>query len=172
MKALLVIDVQNDFCPGGALPVEEGDRVVPEINRVMDDFPLVVASQDWHPPKTRHFERWPPHCIRETEGAALHPDLRREPISLIVRTGTGELDDGYSAFEATNVNLEQFLKENDVDELYIAGLATDFCVRCSALDAARAGFNVRVIENAIAAIGDPEPAMREMKEAGIKFVRL
>ena len=172
MKALLVVDVQNDFCPGGALAVSEGNKVVPVINRLMDDFPIVVASQDWHPPETQHFEKWPPHCIRETEGAALHPDLRRELISRVFQKGTGDRDDGYSAFEATNADLHQFLKENEVDELYIAGLATDFCVCSSALDAVRAGFRVRVIENAIAAVGDPKPAMHEMMEAGIEFVRL
>jgi nicotinamidase/pyrazinamidase len=170
MKALLIVDVQNDFCPGGALAVAGGDKVVPVINRVMDDYPLVIASQDWHPPASAHFAKWPPHCIAGTPGAELHPGLRRE-IAQVFKKGTGERDDGYSAFEATNADLEKFLKTRGVEELDIVGLATDFCVRASALDAARKGFRVRVLTNATAAVGDPEPALREMREAGIELVQ-
>ncbi|MEI8234907.1 MAG: isochorismatase family protein [Verrucomicrobiota bacterium] len=170
MKALLIVDVQNDFCPGGALAVPEGDRVIPVINRVMDGFPLVVASQDWHPRATAHFDKWPPHCVAGTPGAALHPGLRRERIAHLFRKGTGDRDDGYSAFEATNTDLEKFLKERGVDEIEVAGLAAEYCVCASALDAVRRGFRVRVIANAIAAVADAEPALRTMREAGVELV--
>jgi len=172
MKALLIVDVQNDFCPGGALAVPEGDKVVPVINRVIDDFALVVASQDWHPPATAHFRKWPPHCVAGSPGAELHPGLRRDRIAQVFRKGTGDLDDGYSAFEATNADLGKFLKDLNVDELFVAGLATDYCVRASALDAVRKGFRVRVLTNAIAAVADPAPALREMREAGVSLVEM
>jgi nicotinamidase/pyrazinamidase len=170
MKALLIVDVQNDFCPGGALAVPGGDKVVPVINRLLDDYPLVIASQDWHPAITAHFQNWPPHCVADSKGAELHPGLRRDRIAHLFKKGTGEQDHGYSAFEATNANLENFLKERGVDELDIVGLATDYCVRASAIDAARKGFRTRVITNAVAAVGDAEPSLREMREAGVEIV--
>lgn len=172
MKALLIVDLQNDFCSGGALAVPGGDKIVPVINRLMDDYQLVIASQDWHPRSTAHFAKWSPHCVAGTSGAELHPELRRDRIAQFFKKGTGERDDGYSAFEATNANLAEFLTDRGVDELDIVGLATDFCVRASALDAQRKGFRVRVLTNAVAAVGDPEPALREMHDAGIELIKV
>ncbi|MEN3027045.1 MAG: nicotinamidase [Chlorobiota bacterium] len=170
MKALLIVDVQNDFCPGGALAVPEGDAVVPVINRLMDAFPLVVASKDWHPTETTHFQKWPPHCVQGTWGAEFHPRLRADKIDQVLLKGTGTQDDGYSAFEATNVNLAEYLRQRGVTELYITGLATDYCVRASTLDALREGFRTYVVTDAIRAVnvnpGDGEQALQEMQQAG------
>jgi nicotinamidase/pyrazinamidase len=174
MKALLIVDVQNDFCPGGALPVPDGDAVVPVINSLMDAFPLVLASKDWHPPQTVHFEKWPPHCVQGTPGAEFHPQLRTDKIQLVLLKGTGNRDDGYSAFEATNVNLAEYLRQQGVTELYITGLATDYCVRATTLDAVREGFRTYVVTDAVRAVnvnpGDGERALQEIQEAGAILV--
>jgi nicotinamidase/pyrazinamidase len=172
VKALLIVDVQNDFCPGGALAVPGGDEIIPVINRLMDDYPLIIATQDWHPAGSAHFKKWPPHCVAATPGAELHPALHRERIAKIFKKGTGQDEDGYSAFGATDDDLEYFLKDRLVDELDIAGLATNFCVLASALDAALKGFRVRVVTNAVAAVGDPGPALLKMRQAGIGLVEL
>lgn len=175
MKALLIVDVQNDFCPGGALPAPEGDKVVPVINRLMDKFDLIVASKDWHPQETVHFQKWPVHCVRDTRGAEFHPDLNAQKIHQVFYKGTGNKDDGYSAFEATNLNLADFLRERGVDELYVTGIATDYCVRASAIDAAKAGFKTYVVEDAVAAVnvnpGDDQRAFEDMKKAGVTVVQ-
>jgi len=175
MKALLIVDVQNDFCTGGALAVPDGEKVVPVINEVMDRFKVIVASKDWHPKKTKHFEKWPVHCVQDTFGAAFHPQLDVEKIQEVFLKGTGNEDDGYSAFEATSNNLEQFLHSHKVDDLYVCGLATDYCVLSSALDARKKGFNVLVIEDAARGVevekGDVERAIEEMKHMGIVFVQ-
>ncbi|HLF20377.1 MAG TPA: nicotinamidase [Bacteroidota bacterium] len=174
MKGLLVVDVQNDFCPGGALAVPEGDKVVPVINALMDKFPLVVASKDWHPKQTVHFQKWPVHCVHNTKGAEFHPNIVSTKIEQVFLKGTGNKDDGYSAFEATNLDLEQFLRQKGVGELFVSGLATDYCVRASAIDAAKKGFKTYVITDAIAAVnvhaGDDEKALEDMKSAGVKLV--
>ena len=174
MKALLIVDVQNDFCPGGALGVEGGDEVVPIINELASEFDLVVASRDWHPEDTVHFEKWPIHCVKGTKGAEFHPDLNQDAIHQFVVKGTENKDDGYSAFEATNLNLAEFLKEKEVDTLYVAGLTTDYCVKFSAIDAAKNGFDTRVIVDATRAVeahpGDKEKAVQEMKKAGCSMV--
>ena len=174
MKALLIVDLQNDFCPGGALPAPEGNRVVPVINRIMDKFDLVIASKDWHPRETYHFTRWPVHCVRDTPGAAFHPDLQTAQIQFTFLKGTGEKDDGYSAFEATNENLMKYLNKNHVDELYIAGLTTEYCVKETALDAVRNEFNTLVISDAIAGVHEHEEdvpeALGEMKQEGVKLI--
>lgn len=173
MKALLIVDVQNDFCPGGTLAVKDGDRVVPVINGLMDRFDLIVASRDWHPRETAHFEKWPPHCINDTKGADFHPDLNRGKIHEVFLKGTGDEDDGYSAFEATNVDLEKYLMAHGVSELYITGLATDYCVKSSAIDAARKGLNTIVISDAVRAVnvtpGDDARALDAMKKAGVRI---
>ncbi|MGB2868842.1 MAG: nicotinamidase [Bacteroidota bacterium] len=172
MKALLVVDVQNDFCPGGSLAVPEGDKVVPVINELMDKFPLVVASKDWHPSQTVHFQKWPVHCVHNRPGAEFHPGLKSVKIKQVFLKGTGNKDDGYSAFEATNLDLEKFLKQNGVTELYVTGLATDYCVRASAIDGAKKGFSTLVVTDAIAAVnvhpGDDAKALEDMKKAGVK----
>ncbi|HET9868942.1 MAG TPA: nicotinamidase [bacterium] len=174
MKALLIVDVQNDFCPGGALAVPDGDRVVPVINKILGAFPLVVASKDWHPPRTVHFDKWPPHCVQGTPGAEFHPDLDQSRIKKVFLKGSHDRDDGYSAFEATNADLAAYLREQGVEELYIAGLATDYCVKATALDAEKNGFEAFVIEDAVAAVnakaGDDEKARRAMRKAGVTLL--
>ena len=174
MKALVIVDLQNDFLPGGALPAPGGNKIVPEINRLMDQFDLVVASRDWHPADSSHFDRWPPHCVRETEGAAYPEELDSEKIDKEFLKGTGGRDDGYSAFEATSANLDTYLKEHNVDELYCCGLTTEYCVKSTALDAVKNGYRTIVISNATAGVkanpGDEEKAYRDMKEAGVKVI--
>lgn len=169
-KALLIVDVQNDFCPGGALAVKNGDKIIPVINRVMDIFDIVISSQDWHPEKTVHFEKWPQHCVAGTKGAEFHPNLMKEKINLKLLKGTDNKDDGYSAFEATNASLTNFLRENSIEELYVCGLATDYCVKASAIDAATQGIRTYVITDAIGAVnaqpGDDEKALQEMLGKG------
>ncbi len=174
MKALLIVDVQNDFCTGGTLAVPEGEKVVPVINNLMDRFNVIVASKDWHPERTKHFEKWPVHCVQNTYGSAFHPQLDAEKVQEVFLKGTGNKDDGYSAFEATSNNLEQFLRDHSINDLYVCGLATDYCVLTSALDAHRKGFNVLVIEDAIRGVdvvkGDVERSIEEMKHMGIVFI--
>ncbi len=173
-RALFVIDVQNDFCPGGALPVPHGDEVVPVINKLMPKFDLVIATRDWHPKETVHFEKWPVHCVQGSKGAEFHPNLETEKIHKIISKGTGNKDDGYSAFETEELDLAEFLRENGIEETYFTGLATEYCVKASALDAAKNGFKTFVIEEAIRGIdlnpGDVEKAKKEMNEAGIKII--
>lgn len=174
MKALLIVDVQNDFCSGGTLAAPEGDRVVPVINRLMDAFSLIVASKDWHPEVTVHFDTWPKHCIQGTKGAELHPDLKQDRVDQLALKGTRDRDEGYSAFEATNIDLEAFLKDRGVDSLYLTGIATEYCVKESALAAVKKGFSTYVIRDAVQGIGvhegDIEKAFQDMKTAGVKVI--
>jgi nicotinamidase/pyrazinamidase len=174
MKALLIVDVQNDFCPGGALAVPEGDKVVPFINKLMDLFPLVIASKDWHPKDTVHFQKWPPHCVQNTPGADFPPALNASQISKIFLKGSKNKDDGYSAFEATSDDLEKFLRKKGVTDLFIAGLATDYCVKATALDADKRGFETFVVEDAVAAVnvkeGDGAKALKAMAKAGVTLI--
>lgn len=174
MKALVIVDVQNDFCPGGALAAPEGDKVVPVINKLIDKFDFIVASRDWHPAESQHFEKWPKHCIAGTIGAALHPDLNQSKINKIFSKGTENKDDGYSAFEATSDNLAAYLRKEGVTELYHCGLTTEYCVKETAMDSLKSGFNTFVISDAIAPVdqkpGDGETAIATMKNAGIQFV--
>jgi nicotinamidase/pyrazinamidase len=175
MRALLVVDVQNDFCPGGALAVAEGDRVVPVINALMEKFPLVVASKDWHPHASVHFGKWPVHCVHNSRGAEFHPKLNSVKIKQVFLKGTKDRDDGYSAFEATSADLAAYLKERGVTDLYVTGLATDYCVKASAIDAVRSGLKTAVVEDAVAAVevhpGDGETALKEMESAGVRRVK-
>ena len=174
IKALLIVDVQNDFCPGGALAVTDGDQVVPVINQLIDQFDVVCASKDWHPDQTIHFDRWPVHCVANTPGADFHPQLNQDPIDQILFKGTSNRDDGYSAFEATNINLTQWLKQKGVEELTIVGLATDYCVKASALDAVDQGFKVVVKQEAIRAVNllpnDGGKALNEMRQVGVEIL--
>lgn len=182
--ALLIVDVQNDFCPGGALPVPDGDRVVEPLNRAAGAFAAeglpVVASRDWHPARTRHFREcggvWPVHCVQGSSGAAFHPDLRLPPGTVVVSKGGDPEQDSYSAFEAASddgVVLGDLLKGLGVRRLYVGGLATDYCVRASVLDALRSGLDVTVLTDAIAGVdvtpGDSDRALEEMKRAGARF---
>lgn len=173
-KALLIVDVQNDFCPGGALAVNDGDKIVPIINQIENKFDIVISSQDWHPATTVHFEKWPPHCIAGTFGADFHPNLNTDKIDLKLLKGTGNKDDGYSAFEATNVSLIDYLHENQVSELYVCGLATDYCVKATVLDAIKNGFHSYVITDAVAAVniekGDDKKALNEMYLNGCTLI--
>jgi len=174
MRGLLIVDVQNDFCPGGSLAVPEGDSVVPVINRLAPRFDVIVASKDWHPRSSVHFKKWPPHCVQNTSGAEFHPKLDATKIQQVFLKGTRDKDDGYSAFEATNLDLEKYLKAKGVTELYVVGLATDYCVKASALDAAGKGFKSIVVTDAVAAVNvkpqDGKNALDEMGRAGITLV--
>ena len=173
-KVLLIVDVQNDFCPGGALAVNDGDKIVPIINQIEDKFDFVISSQDWHPANTVHFEKWPPHCIAGTFGADFHPNLITDKIDLKLLKGTGNKDDGYSAFEATNVSLIDYLHENQITDLFVCGLATDYCVKATVLDALENGFHTYVITDAVAAVnmkkGDDSKALNEMYRKGCTLI--
>jgi nicotinamidase/pyrazinamidase len=172
--ALLVVDVQNDFCPGGALPVAGGDAVVPVINRWMERFHAVVASRDWHPGARVHFQHWPPHCIAGTTGAEFRQGLETGRFTLVVDKGTSDADDGYSAFEATNVDLARWLEGRGVHKLYVCGLATDYCVKQTVLDALARGFDVSIIRAGVAPVdvdpGDGQRALEAMESAGAHLV--
>lgn len=174
MKVLLIVDLQNDFCPKGALPTPHGDRIVFVINKVLDRFDFVLASKDWHPINSIHFETWPVHCVRGTPGAELHPDLDTSKLDMVFLKGTDNKDDGYSAFEATNENLVEYLRDKRISELYVAGLTTEYCVKQTVLDALRFGFKTFLIEDAIQGIGknenDVPRAIAEMKKAGASIV--
>lgn len=179
--ALLIVDVQNDFCPGGALAVPEGDQVIPVLNDYAERFHRaglpVYASRDWHPPETRHFQEhggpWPPHCVRNTAGAEFHPELRLPEGTTVISKGTSQGDHGYSAFEGTTdrgERLEERLAREGVKRLYVGGLATDYCVRASALDALKRGYAVTLLADAIRGVdvnpGDSERAIEELRQAG------
>jgi nicotinamidase/pyrazinamidase len=170
MNALLIIDLQNDFLPGGALPAPDGHRIIPVINRIMKGFDLVLASRDWHPPDSVHFNRWPPHCVRDTAGAEFPGEFDQEKVHKIFLKGTGQKDDGYSAFEATNADLKSYLQERNVKRLFLAGLTTEYCVRSTAMDAIQLDYHTSIIRDAVAPVeaqpGDGEKAVREMEAAG------
>lgn len=174
MRALLIVDVQNDFCPGGALAAPEGDKVVPVINKLMDQFSTIVASKDWHPQDSAHFDKWPLHCIQDTKGAEFHSSLNHQKVQKVFLKGTSGKDDGYSAFEATNENLKKYLKDQKVDQLYIAGLTTEYCILDTATSAIKEGFETLVIEDAIRPVnvnpGDEEKAVQKMRSIGIKLI--
>lgn len=177
--ALFLVDVQNDFCPGGALPVPGGDRVVPVLDRMVERFvekgAPVYASRDWHPSETTHFQAfggpWPVHCVAGSPGAEFRRDLHIPAGAIIVSTGRGREDPGYSAFEGVTEDgrrLSDDLRRRGVSSLYVGGLATDYCVRATVLDALREGLQVTVLTDAIAAI-TPEggqQALDEMRAAG------
>ncbi len=177
--ALIVVDLQNDFCPGGALAVPEGDRIVPLVNSLAQAFARagrpVVATQDWHPPDHVSFRErggpWPPHCVQGTSGADLHPELRREPITHIVRKAYRSDQEAYSGFQGTG--LAELLRGLGVEEVYVCGLATDYCVHATALDASRAGFRTAVVEDATRPVypGQVPDRRREWEQAGVRVVR-
>jgi nicotinamidase/pyrazinamidase len=169
-RCLLIVDIQNDFCPGGALAVAGGDEIVPRINSIMGRFDLVVASRDMHPQNSRHFEKWPVHCVQGTPGSDFHPGLNVGKIHCFIEKGTSMADDGYSDFESTNLDLTAYLREQAIAELYVCGLATDYCVKATVLDALRHGFKTIVLADCIRAVdvqpGDGEKALEEMKRNG------
>jgi nicotinamidase/pyrazinamidase len=169
--ALIIIDVQNDFCPGGQLAVSEGDKVVPVINSLIPKFVSIFTTQDWHPANHFSFKThggaWPPHCIANTEGAQLHPDLRAESATHILK-GTVISLEAYSAFQGTS--FKRNLKKAGIKRLFITGLATDYCVRATTLDALEDGFEVFVVSDSVRGVeismGDSKKALAEMKKAG------
>jgi nicotinamidase/pyrazinamidase len=176
MEALIVVDVQNDFCPGGALEVPDGDAVIDVINELAAQSPYVVATRDWHPPNHGSFVDqggpWPVHCVRGTPGAELHPRLDRSQIDHVVDAGRDVDAEGYSGFEDTD--LERSLRDHDVDTVHIAGLALDYCVRATALEAKRLGFQVILHRDATRAVdvheGDGERALAELRGAGVDVI--
>jgi nicotinamidase/pyrazinamidase len=173
-RALIIVDFQNDFTPGGALAVPDGDAIAPRVNELAasGDFDLVVATRDWHPPDHGSFtERggiWPVHCVAGTPGAELHPALDAARFDVVIDKGQDPQTEGYSGFQGTR--LGELLRERDVDEVVIVGLATDYCVRNTALDALRAGLRVRVDERAVRGVdveaGDSARALDELRAAG------
>jgi len=185
-SALLVVDVQKDFCSGGALPVPGGDGVVAPLNRYIDDavergIP-VYASRDWHPAVTNHFERyggtWPVHCVQGTGGARFHPDLRLPQTSMVVSKGERPDRAGYSAFDGHTADGTPFLadlRRRAITHLYVGGLATDYCVKHSVLDALSAGLKVTLLEDATAGVdlhpGDSARALEHMREQGAVVAR-
>ncbi len=181
--ALFIVDVQNDFCPGGALAVPDGGRVIPVLNMLIERFAArgrpVYLSRDWHPPDTQHFKEfggpWPVHCVAGTDGAEFHPDLHVPPAAIVISKGQDRKDDGYSAFEGVTSDghkLAADLRRRGVSTLYVGGLATDYCVRATALDARRAGLDVSVVTDGVAGIGeaDSRRALDEMRQAGASLV--
>ncbi|PJA98178.1 MAG: nicotinamidase [Ignavibacteriales bacterium CG_4_9_14_3_um_filter_30_11] len=173
-KALLIVDVQNDFCPGGALSTPQGNKVIPVINKVLDNFTFIIASRDWHPRVSVHFNKWPEHCLQKTKGAEFPKKLNSNKFDVILNKGTRNIDDGYSAFEATNINLKDLLKHNNISELYICGLTAEYCVLSTVLDSIKNGFTTYVIKDAVEGIrqnkGDFEDAFTEMEKAGATII--
>ena len=197
-SALLIIDVQNDFCPGGSLAVPDGDRVIPVINRIAGLFPLVVATRDWHPDDHISFASahpgkqpqdtvehggitqilWPDHCVKGTPGAEFHPELDTSPINLILHKGAKTHLDSYSAFfendKTTATGLESYLRGLGFERVFVVGLAEDVCVFFTATDARRLGFPTTVVTDATRGVNIPagnlENARNEMTSAGVGFV--
>lgn len=197
MEALLIVDLQNDFCPGGALEVENGDKIIPAINKLSQQFDAVIQTQDWHPDGHSSFASshegkepydtiemkygeqvlWPDHCVQGSKGASFHPDLNTTHSQLIIRKGFRPEIDSYSAFyendQKTVTGLTGYLNNRSIDTLYVCGLALDFCVKWSVVDGIDEGFEVHVIEDAVAGIdldGSVAAAWNEMEEAGAKKV--
>lgn len=195
-EALIVIDVQNDFCPGGQLAVADGDQIIPQINSLMNDFQVCVFTQDWHPQNHSSFAEnheskdpfesielpygtqvlWPVHCVQGTSGAAFHKDLNTDHADMIIRKGFRPEIDSYSAFfendHTTPTGLEGYLKTRGIDTVTLVGLATDFCVNFSAVDAAALGFKVTAMEQACRAIdmdGSLAAARENMRAAGVRL---
>lgn len=197
MDALLIVDVQNDFCPGGALEVPNGNEVVPIINQLSAAFDIVIQTQDWHPEGHSSFASshdgkspfetinmpygeqvlWPDHCVQGSEGANFHPDLNTNPTQMVIRKGFRKAIDSYSAFyendDTTTTGLTGYLRARDIDTLYTVGLATDFCVKWSVVDGRKEGFDVYVVEDAVKGIdieGSVGEAWSEMLEAGAEKI--
>ena len=178
--ALVLVDIQNDFCPGGALPVPEGDEIVPIVNQLLPLFHWSVATQDWHPPDHCSFRQqggpWPPHCIQNTPGAELHSELDASRISLRIRKGFVKDREAYSGFDGVNgngISLNDVLRQRGIATLYVAGLATEYCVRSTVLDGLRLGYKVFVVSDGMRAVdvhpGDGDRALQEMSAAGARL---
>jgi len=197
MKTLVIIDVQNDFIPGGSLAVPEGDQIVVLINKLQEEFDLVIATQDWHPrdhssfaanhPGKSEFEKieihgqeqvlWPVHCVQNSDGARFHPDLKSAKIETIFRKGTSKEIDSYSGFydnaHLKSTGLAGYLKEKGADELYFCGLAAEYCVYFSVMDALKEGFSATLIEDATRPLDveDFQQAKENILEAGGKIIK-
>lgn len=186
-RALLAVDVQNDFCPGGALAVPEGDKIIKNLNLYIKIFSQealpVFASRDWHPRRTKHFKQfggvWPSHCVQDTKGAQFHPSLKLPKETIILSKGMDPDKESYSVFDGFDNNGAPFanlLNIFGVKELYIGGLATDYCVKHSAIDALKAGFKVSLLMDAIKGVdlktGDSKDAIKEMIDRGAKKISL
>jgi nicotinamidase/pyrazinamidase len=179
--ALIVVDVQNDFCPGGALAVADGDQVVPVLNRYIDQFSKaglpIFATRDWHPEKTSHFNTgggpWPPHCIQGSKGAEFHPGLKLPRGTVMVSAGTGADEDGYSGFvgrDESGVTLADLLRQRGIERVFVGGLATDYCVKHTVLDGLKEGFKVVLLADSVRGVNlnpdDSARAIEEMVNAG------
>lgn len=198
-NALIIVDLQNDFLPGGSLPVPNGDQIIPIANTLQSHFEIVIATKDWHPEDHGSFAKnhpghkpgdvvelnglsqilWPTHCVQNSTGSEFSSDFDTSRITKIFYKGTNPKIDSYSAFfdnaHRQSTGLADYLKEKNVEEIYLLGLATDYCVKYSALDARHLGFQVTVIEDACRGIdlktGDVDKALAEMKQAGVKIIR-
>lgn len=197
MKALLIVDLQNDFCPGGALEVPEGDEIVPTVNKLVNVFDTVIQTQDWHPADHSSFASthegqepyetiemdygeqvlWPDHCVQGSMGAEFHPELNTMKTQVIIRKGFRKSIDSYSTFyendKETPTGLTGYLEQRGITDLYTVGLATDFCVKWSILDGIDEGFNMHIVKDAVKGIdlnGSLDEAWKEMKEKGANVV--
>ncbi len=183
--ALIIVDVQNDFCPGGSLGVEDGDRIVPVLNRYIERFAAaglpIIATRDWHPQKTSHFKSyggvWPAHCVQGTHGAEFHRDLRLRRDEIVVSKGTDADEDSYSAFQVKDDSgkpLAELLRGLGVTRIFVGGLATDYCVKQTALDGVHRGFKVVILDDAIRGVdlqpNDSANAVAEMRAAGAALI--
>ena len=180
-SALILVDIQNDFCPGGALGVNEGDQIVPIVNRLIREFPLVISTQDWHPASHISFKNrggpWPPHCVQGTRGAELHPNLKTDTITHFFRKAASSEKDDYSEFEGKDAqgrSLDELLKSREVDKLCVVGLATDYCVLETVLDGLKYGYEVYAVTDAMRAVNvnpdDGEKALQKMASNGAHLV--
>jgi nicotinamidase/pyrazinamidase len=179
--ALILVDIQNDFCPGGALAVSEGDRIIPIINRLIPRFPLVISTQDWHPANHISFRErggpWPPHCVQGSPGAELHSALETNAIAHYFRKASSPDKDDYSEFAGKDDRgrtLDQLLRSKGVEKLYVVGLATDYCVLETVLDGLRLGYEVYAVKDAMRAVNvnpeDGENALQKMARGGANLV--
>ena len=181
-KALMIVDVQNDFCPGGALGVQDGNRVVPVLNRYIEKFAQaglpILVTRDWHPPRTTHFNTagglWPPHCVQGSKGAEFHPGLNITSDAIVLSKGMAVDEDSYSGFDAVDsrgVVLKDVLRQSGIERIYIGGLATDYCVKETVLDGLRQGFQVVLLQDGICGVNlqpeDSDQAIDAMIEAGV-----
>lgn len=197
MKALLIVDLQNDFCPGGALAVPDGDKIVPAVNKLVNVFDVVIQTQDWHPAGHSSFASshdgkepydtiemdygeqvlWPDHCVQGSVGADFHPELNTLKTQVIIRKGFRRAIDSYSTFyendQETTTGLTGYLEERGITDLYTVGLATDFCVKWSVLDGIDEGFTMHIVKDAVKGIdlnGSLDEAWKEMEEKGVQVV--
>lgn len=197
MKALLIVDIQNDFCPGGALAVPDGDSIIPVTNKLIDHFNIIIQTQDWHPAGHSSFASahpgknpydtiemdyglqvlWPDHCVQGTTGAEFHPSLNTKKTQVIIRKGFRKEIDSYSTFfendQKTTTGLTGYLKQRGITDLFVVGLATDFCVKWSVLDGIDEGFSMHIVKNAVRGIdieGSVEKAWTEIEKKGAHII--